>query len=249
MGNQASSVWGSLVRRPLQRYNVDHRAEKVMQKIKDPAAAPMRAPMYKSDADLLEHVRKTYPEIAKNSERQEPELYERLKAVYVESTDPAEEAQQPSSRRPLPRDIGQYSYDFVPAQLRLDTKDRLGRALPRGKVTMEQAVNFLTRYKETSGGFDHKAIAEEYRLNPETTKQATSYFHIFSMMETNTRKSEMTKPDPLIAGADWVKKVKDPQDPFGEYKKAAADMKNLDNRHKARVENERFLGEGKGRTE
>ena len=33
----------------------------------------------------------------------------------------------------LSRDTAQYSYDFVPAQLRLD-KDRPRRALPKGKV-------------------------------------------------------------------------------------------------------------------
>ncbi len=35
------------------RYNVEHRAAKVISKIEDPAAPAMRAPMYKSDKELL----------------------------------------------------------------------------------------------------------------------------------------------------------------------------------------------------
>ncbi len=35
------------------RYNVEHRAAKVISKIEDPSAPAMRAPMYKSDKELL----------------------------------------------------------------------------------------------------------------------------------------------------------------------------------------------------
>ena len=38
------------------RYNVEHRAAKVISKIEDPTAPAMRAPMYKSDRDLLGNV-------------------------------------------------------------------------------------------------------------------------------------------------------------------------------------------------
>ena len=153
MGNSASRVWGAVVRRPLQRYNVDHRAEKVVNKIQDPKAAAMRAPMYQSDAELLEEIRKTNPGMAEDAVRKDGPLHDRLKAVYVESTDPAEVPEQGKREqpgRPFPRDTAQYSYDFVPAQLRMDTGDRAARQLPRGKVSLEQAVDILTRYKESN---------------------------------------------------------------------------------------------------
>ena len=63
MGNQVSRVYGFLVKRPLQRYNVDNRAEKMINKFEDPVAKPHRAPMYKSDAELLEEVRRENPQL------------------------------------------------------------------------------------------------------------------------------------------------------------------------------------------
>jgi hypothetical protein len=246
MGNAASRVYGTLVRRPLQRFNVDHRAEKEINKFQDQNSAPVRAPMYQSDADLLAEIRNTNPEMAESAVRKDGELHTRLKSVYVESSDPELEPTKPNRpARPLPRDTSQYSYDFVPAQFRLDTKDRLNRVVPRGKVSLEQAVDFLTRYKKTEGTFDHIAIADQYRLSPETTKQAVRYFTVFKMMETNTRESETTPPDPLMVGEGWVEKVKNPQDPFGEQKDEKERILATLERHKDRVAKEKMLGDGR----
>ena len=59
MGNAVSRVYGTIVKRPLQRYNVEHRAEKLITKFEDPKAAPQRAPMYEADAKLRDEVIKT----------------------------------------------------------------------------------------------------------------------------------------------------------------------------------------------
>ena len=77
-----------------------------------------------SDAELLEELRKTNPEMAESAVKKDSELYARLKDVYVESTDPELQNVDSSLKRekpgkPFPRDTSQYSYDFVPAQIRL----------------------------------------------------------------------------------------------------------------------------------
>ena len=61
----------------------------------------------------------------------------------MESTDPEdvpEQGKREQPGRPFPRDTAQYSYDFVPAQLRMDTRDRAARQLPRGKVSWSSMV-------------------------------------------------------------------------------------------------------------
>jgi len=243
-----SRVWGTVVRRPLQRYNVDHRAERVVNKIQDPKAAPMRAPMYQSDAELLEEIRRTKPEVAASAVRKDVELHTRLKQVRVESTDP--DLPPPEARehpnRPFPRDTSQYSYDFVPAQLRQDSAGRAGRRLPRGKVTLQQSVDFLTKHKATQGGYGHIDIAEQYRLNPELVAHSLQHCFIFGAFETSTRPSEGTMPDPLVAQADWVERVKaGPQEPFKQLKDEAEQLRLMAERQKARVEEEKArLGEG-----
>ena len=78
-----------------------------------------------SDAELLEELRKTNPGMAESAVKKDSELYSRLKDVYVESTDPElENVDMKSSLKrekpgkPFPKDTAQYSYDFVPAQIR-----------------------------------------------------------------------------------------------------------------------------------
>jgi len=247
LGNSVSRVYGAVVKRPLQRYNVEHRAEKVINKIQDPDAPAMRSPMYQSDAALLDEIRKTNPGMAESAVRRDGSLHQRLKSVYVESTDPVleESSSHPIHAKNLPKDTAQYSYDFVPAQLRLDTDQQARRTLPRGKVTIGQAVDFLTRFKETRGTFDHGAIADQYRLNPETTKHAVDYFTIFNITETKTRESESTPPDPLVAGKDWVEKLQKPVDPIGHFKKRKEEENLMLSKQNTRSAQERMINEGK----
>lgn len=110
---------------------------------------------------------------------------------------------------------------------------------------MEQAIDFLTKHKETRGRYDHNAIAEEFSLNPDTTLKTLKYFHIFAMMETNTRATEMTRPDPLVAGADWV--VKGEESRFmPEDKKIIEQSKQMMGRSFERLPRLEEGGGGKG---
>lgn len=83
MGNAVSRVYGTIVKRPLQRFNVKHRAEKLITKFEDPKAAPQRAPMYEADVKVREEIIRTEDGVHKVG----PELLDRLKQVYVDSQD------------------------------------------------------------------------------------------------------------------------------------------------------------------
>jgi len=252
MGNSASRVYGFLVRRPLQRYNVDSRAEKVVRKIEDPSAPAMRAPMYQSDAELLEELRKTNPGMAESAVKKDSDLYARLKDVYVESTDPDLENVDMNSSlkrekpgKPFPKDTSQYSYDFVPAQIRQDMPDRGERIVAKGKVTLQQAVDILAKHKETRGEFGQEAIVNQYGLNAVATAGALRHFFIFGMFETNTRKNESVAPDPLISGKDWVEKVKSDvgKDPMRlQNKELDSALQQLEKQKtRARLEREKIM--------
>ena len=106
MGNAVSRVYGSIVKRPLQRYNVETRAEKVITKTEDPTSPPKRAPMF--DADLL--AREEAVRNNKSIHKIETDLLDRLKVVYVDSKDPPT-APDPKTEfnpsRPLPQDVTQ----------------------------------------------------------------------------------------------------------------------------------------------
>ena len=199
MGNAVSRVYGAVVKRPLQRYNVEHRAEKLITKFEDPTAAPQRAPMYKSDADMMEEIRKTEDGIHKV----EDQLLDRLKAVYVSNKD-NEAAPDPKQienpERPLPRDVAQHYANFVPAQMRLERSGGRVKTLARGKVTLDMAVDMINRHQASRGQYGAQEISGDFKINKEVAANIVKYFEIFKMMETTTREDEAHQPDPLIAG-------------------------------------------------
>ena len=199
MGNAVSRVYGAVVKRPLQRYNVEHRAEKLITKFEDPTAAPHRAPMYKADADLMEEVRKTEEGIHKV----EDQLLDRLKTVYVSNKDD-EAAPDPKQienpERPLPKDISQHYANFVPAQMRLERAGGRVKGLVRGKVTLNMAVDMVNRHQASGGKYGAQEISGDFKINKEVAANIVKYFEIFNMMETTTREEEFHQPDPLVAG-------------------------------------------------
>ena len=80
--------------------------------------------LQQSDAELLEAMRKTNPGMAESAVKKDSELYSRLKDVYVESTDPDSmgnvDMRREKPDKPFAKDTSQYSYDFVPAQIRYE---------------------------------------------------------------------------------------------------------------------------------
>jgi len=237
MGNQVTRVYGYLVKRPLQRFNVDNRAEKMIDKFEDPVAKPHRAPMYKSDADLLEEVRRENPQLLDTAMKKDEELYDRLKSVYVSSTDPAPDPRAAEKEnRPLPRDVRQHYQDFVPAQMRVE-RDGYLRNIPRGKISLDQAVELLSKHSETHGSFGAEEISDKYRINKDVADNIVHHFKIFSMMETETRE-ETDKPDPLQAGPDWVSTSK-LEDPMKEQLERAEEILRKEKKHELRALDER----------
>ena len=199
MGNAVSRVYGSIVKRPLQRYNVENRAEKLITKFEDPTAAPQRAPMYKADVDLMKEVRRTEEGIHKV----EDQLLGRLKQVYVSNKD-NEAAPDPKQienpERPLPKDVSQHYVNFVPAQMRLERAGGRVKSLARGKVTLDMGVDMITRHHASKGTYGAQDISRDFKINKEVAANVVKYFEIYNMMETETREEEFHHPDPLAAG-------------------------------------------------
>ena len=76
MGSIGSRIRGTVMTRPLQRWNVETRAEKVISKEK-----PVAAPMYPSDEEFLQNLRRTNPNLTELVHKKDPKLHERLKEV------------------------------------------------------------------------------------------------------------------------------------------------------------------------
>ena len=100
MGSTLSKIRGSLVTRPMQRYNIESRTEKLLEKdqVKDSIfvhiealyrytlyrqVVPRAAPKFKSDRELLEEIRRTQPEIAEAATKKDQQLHKNLQDVSV----------------------------------------------------------------------------------------------------------------------------------------------------------------------
>jgi len=244
MGQAASRVYGALVKRPLQRYNVDHRAAKVIAKIEDPKAPAIRSPMYQSDREVLERIRETNPTLADSALRKDSEFDTRLRDVFVTSRDPAsaEHAKKEvpeNPTRPLPLDRTQYSEDFIPALLRVDSR----RPIPRGKVTLEQVVSFLTEHAGKPELYTAQAISDSFRLNPVATANTLKYVKVFKahLPEPKVKKEF----DPLQAGKDWVDDVKQGEQSAFQYSKQREErLKLLKAQEANRQKQQELLSDG-----
>lgn len=203
MGQKISRIYGTVVTRPLQRYNVEHRAAKEISRIEDPVGPALRAPMYSSDRELLEQIRESNPLLSEATHRKHDDLHARLRDVYVTSEQP-EATPLVNPARPLPLDRANYNENFIPGMMRIDRS----RIVTRGKVTIEQAVQFLTDHSAKPDVHTAATISDTYRLNPETTASALKYFKVFKVFVPEI-KEEVKQFDPRQAGKDWVDEKKE----------------------------------------
>jgi len=76
MGQTVSKLRGQMITRPLQRFNLEYRTEKLLNREK-----PIPAPKFDADVEALEKVRKENPDIRQEVQKRDAELEERLKQV------------------------------------------------------------------------------------------------------------------------------------------------------------------------
>jgi NADH dehydrogenase [ubiquinone] 1 alpha subcomplex assembly factor 4 len=240
MGQKVSRVYGTIIKRPMQRYNVEHRAHKVLDKIENPAAPAMRAPMYQSDKQILDQVRQENPELGAEMKRKDETLHAHLKDVYVTSKDPpgmapAEQStRQVHLDRPLPLDRTVNSEVFIPGLLRVDK-----RKAPRGKITLEQAMTLLTDHASKPEVHTVQSLATTYRLNPETLEDVVKHFKLFKVHIPTEKEEE--EYDPLKAGKTWVSDVKEElQDSYDMHQERMQHLKRLKQKDKERKERDKL---------
>jgi len=218
---------------------VEHRAAKVISKIEDPNAPASRAPMYQSDKELLEKLRQTNPQLAEANFRKDSDLHSRLNEVYVTSKDP-ESTPPPADNpnRPLPTDRSQYSEDFIPGMMRVDRS----KTTPRGKVSLENAIQFLTDHSTKPDIHTSQHISDTYRINPETTAHALKYFRVFNVYVPEKKFDK--EYDALALGKDWVESKKEEYHSVLEYQKEREDKLKLLKEKEARQKRD-LLEDGK----
>lgn len=155
--------------RALRNFNLENRAEREISKMK-----PRAAPRHPSTKSLLREQMSDHPGIAEELARKDDKLLSLLKVVYVESKDPtssvqvkdAEATQQPKEFR-QPKD-----HDF-------DTMNV--PSIPKGKVSIVEALTLLNNHKLHPDTWTAEKIAEEYHLEERDVNSLLKYFVTFEV--------------------------------------------------------------------
>jgi len=202
MGSGFSRVIGTVWKRPLQRYNVEARAERELDRGKETAK---RAPRFLSDEQLLSQLRENQPEQLKEvTKTKDSGLHSMLKQVYVTSTDPddfnPDTLRQPENpERPLPQRLTpkERRQAFVHPYADDCVKPRAGR------VTLNVAQDIIIKFKEDPVANDANTLADAHQLDPELLKNALRHFRIFNTHKNKDSNAQARRLDPLVAQPDW----------------------------------------------
>ncbi len=207
MGSAVSKVRGAVFTRPLQRFNAEERAHKVLDREAGAGVGgkPTPAPKFPADQQRLQELRETDPQVQDGLlHRKDSSLDQRLKEVFVTSTDPAgfdpDSLRQPENpERPLPR-----RQDPV---LRWKPTDHVfndpGVRPRRGKATLTVLQDVLALHRSDPRRFSAEALAREHDLNPIDVENLLRHFRIFDIDKPDSARDAARRDDPLLAQPDW----------------------------------------------
>ncbi|XP_054268594.1 NADH dehydrogenase [ubiquinone] 1 alpha subcomplex assembly factor 4-like [Macrosteles quadrilineatus] len=190
---QAITKLTSLTLRELRSFNVEKRAEKVISREK-----PTPAPMYPSTIKELEQLKEdnvSTEYLHKKDER----LDGYLKKVYVSSPDPAPPLERKiDPKRPLPiirTTDNEITYGYSASEEAL---------VPEGKVTLKQALAFISSHQDDPKKYSQAAIASQYKIALADSNDILEHFKMFTV---RVQKKEVD-PESLSAYERLQLKVK-----------------------------------------
>ncbi|XP_014677778.1 PREDICTED: protein NDUFAF4 homolog [Priapulus caudatus] len=181
----------STLERKARHFNVENRAMKVISKEKRPTAK--RPGSVDLDSAAAEHK----AQVAAAVKEKDARLEGMLKGVYLTSTDavpdakPAEDAAR-DVRRPLPTDrspVEQPEWGYAEP-----------KTVPPGRLTLRQAVAFLTAHQADPRPTTLARLAADRNLGIDAARHLVAHFRIF----------EVYVPDAAAAGGGRHLRVQDP---------------------------------------
>ncbi|XP_077297845.1 NADH dehydrogenase [ubiquinone] 1 alpha subcomplex assembly factor 4 [Arctopsyche grandis] len=175
-------VWSSVMR-PIKTFNIENRAHRVISRDK-----PELAPKYKVDKESLDKLLKENPDIIESYSKKHTILDNRLKTVYVSSTDPEANPEMSKSKRTLPLDRKSFQEsDF-------STWDP--EFVPPGRLMLRDIFQVLALH--VNEGHSSESLAAQWGVKKEVLDELFKYYGTFEIhIPKGKEKSfELTK-DPV----------------------------------------------------
>nr|XP_033332363.1 protein NDUFAF4 homolog isoform X2 [Megalopta genalis] len=154
----------TFVTRPIRAFNIENRTRRLLAKEK---LTP--APQHASVGKQKELVDKMCPNFMEEHYKKNTQLDDRLKNIYVKSTDPMETEEAIKSIRPLPQERGIQEYDFS----YYDSDN-----VPEGKCSLNQVLTFLKNHSDNPDVYTADKIAAEYKLDKDVVESILIHFQV-----------------------------------------------------------------------
>jgi hypothetical protein len=170
----------SLVR-PVQRYNVEERAFKVLDKAETTGKVPRTAPGFPATEKFIKQLQQERPEISEEIATNPAEHLEHLKSVKVTS-EGAGESSKERQKDGLPHDRWAHP---IPEYGHKETE----RVMP-GRISIRQTIEMIdTRHKDKNTWTFDK-LADKYEMDEKHVEMVLEHFKAFQLYEK-------PKPDKL----------------------------------------------------
>ncbi|XP_034116032.1 protein NDUFAF4 homolog [Drosophila albomicans] len=168
----------SMVARKANRFNVENRAHRVLEREK-----PMPAPKYESNLRDMERTLELDPKFVDKLNIKDDGLNTRLKDVYVTSEDQfiervikrqaATAASEEKQERPLPLERttpDDFEYGYLEPE-----------RVAHGRCTLRQALQFINDHQLDPETYTASKIANDYKLKQDHLENILYYFKTFSV--------------------------------------------------------------------
>ncbi|XP_055459591.1 NADH dehydrogenase [ubiquinone] 1 alpha subcomplex assembly factor 4 [Psammomys obesus] len=159
---------GARLTRAFRNLNLETRAEREISKTK-----PSTAPKHPSTRGLLREQLSQNPEIEEEVSRKDNKLLSLLRDVYVDSKDPVPSL--PAKNVPPQQE---------PKEFRLPIGHHFDKNImdvPKGKITVVEALTLLNNHKLKPGTWTAEKIAQEYCLELKDVNSLLKYFVTFEV--------------------------------------------------------------------
>ncbi|KAL3277398.1 hypothetical protein HHI36_012747 [Cryptolaemus montrouzieri] len=174
----------SRMKRPFRNYNVENRAHKIISKDK-----PVPAPKYETDRIEIDRLMNERQDDFLQTLQKDEHLDKNLKNVFVTSTKVLNE-HKVNPKRPLPSNRSSYEEPVFG----IVEPEKVGK----GKVTLINALKFITNHHANSTLYSAASIAKEYSLPEESVRKILRYCKTFEVYIPQNKHSKVNFAGPTI---------------------------------------------------
>ncbi|XP_025263488.1 protein NDUFAF4 homolog [Camponotus floridanus] len=161
----------SMLIRPIRTFNIENRATRIISREK-----PIPAPQYPSTERQKKLSEEVNPNFIKEHYQKNMQLDQRLKDVFVTSTDPQEAIEPMREPRLLPQNriTPEYSLDFFEPTM-----------IPAGKCSLKQILEFIMQHKHDPVTYNSENIAVEYKIDKKIVDDILKHFKLYTTAESS----------------------------------------------------------------